>query len=113
MVLGVCRRVLGHEQDAEDAFQATFLVLVRKAGTLDKRRPLGNWLYTVALREANKTRQAVVRRDARCDHRFTPSAPSDPLAEVSGRELVAVIDAELAKVPAAYRLPRRTVQGAR
>src|SRR5213595_4056472 len=50
MVLGVCRRVLGHPQDAEDAFQATFLVLVRKAASIARRERVGNWLYGTACR---------------------------------------------------------------
>src|SRR4051794_12021714 len=52
MVLGVCRRVLSDPNDVEDAFQATFLVLVKKAGTLRRRDLLGNWLYGVAFRVA-------------------------------------------------------------
>src|SRR5262245_42039573 len=57
LVLGVCRRVLNDANDVEDAFQATFLVLVKKAGTLDRGRPLLNWLYTVAYHAALKTAQ--------------------------------------------------------
>src|SRR5712671_3925221 len=52
MVLDVCRRLLHHEQDAEDAFQATFLILVRKADTIGKRESVGSWLYKVAYRVA-------------------------------------------------------------
>src|ERR1700746_2632084 len=55
-VLGVCRRVLHHEQDAEDAFQAVFLVLVRKAGSIGKGQSLGSWLYHVAYHVALRAR---------------------------------------------------------
>src|SRR5258708_1222516 len=56
LVWGVCRRILRHEQDAEDAFQATFLVLARKAGSVPWRDDIGNWLYAVALRVARRAR---------------------------------------------------------
>src|SRR5262245_13351716 len=62
MVLGACRRVLRHEQDAEDAFQATFLTLARKAAEAGRRGSLGGWLYTVAYRIALRARQRQAAR---------------------------------------------------
>src|SRR5690348_18480033 len=62
MVLGVCRRVLRHGPDAEDAFQATFLVLFRRAHALDRIRSVANWLYTVAYHVALRARANALRR---------------------------------------------------
>src|SRR5438552_3119213 len=65
MVLGVCRQLLRDPNDVDDAFQATFLVLVRKAGTLHRCDLLGNWLYGVAHRVATRARILAARRMAR------------------------------------------------
>jgi len=65
MVLGVCRQILNHHQDAEDAFQATFLSLARKAGTIRDRRVLGCWLYQVAYRIAKRARARTARKRMR------------------------------------------------
>src|SRR5438445_7445442 len=65
LVLTVCRRVAGHPQDAEDAFQAVFLVLARKAVALAQPERLGNWLYGVAVRVSRVARRTAARRRAR------------------------------------------------
>jgi RNA polymerase sigma factor (sigma-70 family) len=65
MVLGVCRRLLRNPQDVEDAFQATFLVLLRRGDSVSPRDAVGNWLYGVAHRTALEARRAVARRQAR------------------------------------------------
>src|SRR5947209_13014499 len=59
LVYGVCRRILGHAQDTEDAFQASFLILARKAGAVRRRAAIGPWLYRVAQRVALRTRGRV------------------------------------------------------
>jgi RNA polymerase sigma factor (sigma-70 family) len=104
MVLGVARRALGNEQDAEDAFQATFLVLVHKAGSLRKPELLGNWLYGVAVRTAAKARARSAQR--RAHERQAHALPTvDPAHEADWRDLRPLLDAEVARLPEKYRIP--------
>jgi RNA polymerase sigma factor (sigma-70 family) len=101
VVLGVCRRVLRHEQDAEDAFQATFLVLARDARTIRKGDSLISWLHGVSYRVALRARRDAARRrkhEARAEAR---KAPAD--WETAWRELQVVLDEEIGQLPTAYR----------
>jgi RNA polymerase sigma factor (sigma-70 family) len=104
LVAGVCRRVLGREQDVEDAFQATFLVLVRKAPSLNRPNLLGNWLYGVAYRVASKIRSANLRRRTQEAAMADLQAP-DADDDASWRDLRAVLDDELRRLPERYRRP--------
>ncbi len=104
MVLNVCRRVLPEQHLVEDAFQATFLVLVRKASSIGKRELLTNWLYGVAYRTAARAKVEAAKRRAR-ENAVPPKQAPDPLAEISARELLAVLDEELSALPAQYRGP--------
>jgi RNA polymerase sigma factor (sigma-70 family) len=104
LLLGVCRRVLANEHDAEEIVQATFLILARKAGSLGWRESVGPWLYQVAYRLAVRARMAAARRRAREDRCPIKGTP-DPLAEITMREGLAVLDDELARLPRCYRAP--------
>jgi RNA polymerase sigma factor (sigma-70 family) len=104
MVHGVCRRVLRDPHDAEDAFQATFLVLVRKAASLGRPGPLGPWLYGVAYRTALKARtEAAVRRARERPAADVPAPEAD--GDVVWRDLRPVLDEELNRLPGKYRVP--------
>ncbi len=115
MVLGVCRRVLRHVHDAEDAFQAVFLVLVRKATSLRGRDTIGNWLHGVAYHTALKARAASVRRRAKeyqaaRDQAARYQAPEQQPARHgaahdpdSWHDLVPLLDRELQRLPEKYR----------
>jgi len=102
MVLGVCRRILHHAQDAEDAFQATFLVLVRKATTIAPRGVVGSWLYSVARQTAQKALATNLRRATVEQSLPHPPEPAVAPAEPTG-ETAALLDVELAGLPEAYR----------
>lgn len=99
MVFGVCRRVLHDLHDAEDAFQATFLVLVRKASSLRSPGLLGNWLYGVAHRTALEARKAAATRRAKEEK--VPPRPD--AAEDAWADLLPVLDQELTRLPDKYR----------
>jgi RNA polymerase sigma factor (sigma-70 family) len=104
LVFGVCRRVLGNAHAAEDAFQATFLVLMRKAPALRYHEPLGGWLYRVAYRLALRARANEARRR----HCETQAARSQPPTEDRTRgpsDLVVALEEELQRLPARYRAP--------
>jgi RNA polymerase sigma factor (sigma-70 family) len=104
MVLRVCRRILPDENDAEDAFQVTFLVLARKARAIARRELLANWLYGVAVRTAKEVRKNAARLRAR-------ERPADGLdgaaisREAEMDELRFVIDDELSRLPESFRAP--------
>jgi RNA polymerase sigma factor (sigma-70 family) len=103
MVWGVCRRVLHHHHDAEDAFQATFLVLVRKAASVEPKEMLGNWLYGVAYQTALKARSVAARRKGR--ERQVVEMPEPAVEEEVWHDLQPLLDQELSRLPDKYRVP--------
>jgi RNA polymerase sigma factor (sigma-70 family) len=100
MVLGVCRRVLGHLQDAEDAFQATFLVLARKAAAV-RRGAVASYLYAVAYRTALEARAVNARRRAR--ERQVEAVPHPAVGPPEPQDWRPLLDRELARLPRKYR----------
>ncbi len=104
LVLAVCRRVLHHLQDAEDACQATFLILARKATTIRQTESLAGWLHGVAYRMASNARKAAVRR-RRHEERVQTKQPEMPAWEAAWREVQLVLDQEIQHLPAKYREP--------
>jgi RNA polymerase sigma factor (sigma-70 family) len=101
MVMGVCKRVLRHEQDAQDAFQATFIVLVRKAASIVPREMVGNWLYGVAQQTAIRVRAMNAKRKAR---ETLVSVMPDVAIEKCRDDWTALLDEELTRLPAKYRV---------
>lgn len=103
MVWGVCRRILRTHHDAEDAFQATFLVLVRKAGSVRKREMVGNWLYGVAHQTALKARESAAKKFARERQVVVMPEPTVRESDLSS-DLQADLDQELSRLPDKYRV---------
>ncbi len=104
MVLGTCRRMLADPHDVEDAFQATFLVLARRAGSIRDADRLGPWLHGVARRVAARSRALSARRNARERPGGEDLAVEAPDASEAA-ELRVVLDEELARLPEKYRAP--------
>jgi RNA polymerase sigma factor (sigma-70 family) len=104
MVLNTCRRFLRRPQDAEDAFQATFLVFSRKAHAIRRRQSVGGWLYRIAYRTARTAQARVASRTTQGIPLEDPSAPEPPAALV-WQDLRPVLDEELDRLPEKYRTP--------
>jgi RNA polymerase sigma factor (sigma-70 family) len=104
MVFGVCRRVVGNHHDAEDAFQATFLVLARKAPSVRPRERLANWLHGVALRTAMKAKAMTAKRRGR-EKQVTEMPEPEAAQQGQWRDLQPLLDQELNGLPENYRLP--------
>jgi RNA polymerase sigma factor (sigma-70 family) len=101
MVLGICRRILALAADAEDAFQATFLVLVRKAASVVPRELVGNWLYGVAYRTATNAKAMNARRRAKERAAARPEVRQEGVWD----DVRPLLDEELSRLPDKYRVP--------
>src|SRR5262245_17837383 len=104
MVLNLCRRRLANLQDAEDAFQATFLLLARRPASIRKRESLAGWLHGVAYRMAAHIRRAAARRRT-YEQQAGPPRPAAPALSTEWQEIQAVLDEEIGRLPESYREP--------
>src|SRR5271170_5268095 len=104
LVMGVCRRVLQHTQDAEDAFQATFMVLARKAGKIAWQESIANWLHGVACRIAFQVRRETTLVP-KLEFGNESAEPAVNGPDPAWSELKPVLDEELGRLPARYRKP--------
>lgn len=105
LVLSVCRRALGDVPDAEDAFQATFLALARKASAVCRGEAVAGWLHTVAFRIALRARKSASPRLKTNVDLAALESPADPYREAARRDLAAVLDEEISRLPRKYRVP--------
>jgi RNA polymerase sigma factor (sigma-70 family) len=106
MVLATCRRQLGNSSDADDAFQATFLVLARKAASITKRNHVGPWLHRVACLTSGKLRLAAQRQRMRDQQvKLMPEQPASNVDPVEVRDELVLLDQALAELPEKYRIP--------
>lgn len=104
VVWGVCRRILRQPHDAEDAFQATFLVLVRKAASIASRDLVANWLYGVAYQTAMKARATAAKRKAR-ERQVIEMPDAEVVRQDLWHDLQPLLDQELSRLPDKYRTP--------
>jgi RNA polymerase sigma factor (sigma-70 family) len=104
MIMGICRRLLSHDADVEDVFQATWLALVLKARSIRKRQSLASWLYGVAYRSALKARAAAARRH-RLDRVLIDAPVSPAIDELAQAELRTVLDEEVQRLAGRYQKP--------
>jgi RNA polymerase sigma factor (sigma-70 family) len=102
MVLGVCRSIVRNHNDAEDIFQATFLVLARKASSIRKGESVGNWLYPVTYRLANKARSRKLNQ-RHIEKKASPPCEQTPMGEVTWGELRHILHEEVNRLPEKYR----------
>jgi RNA polymerase sigma factor (sigma-70 family) len=104
MVHGVCQRILGNRHDAEDAVQATFLVLVYRAGSVRKQASFSHWLYSVACRTALQARTKLARRRVH-EKKVATRAICEAVPDLVWQELHSILDDEVSRLPEKYRTP--------
>jgi RNA polymerase sigma factor (sigma-70 family) len=108
LVWATCRRILGHTSDAEDVFQVVFHTLSRRAGAIADGTAVASWLYRITIRTALKAarvRSRRAQRESPCDTLPVLASDDDPVRVAVGREVGAILDAEIARLPERFRLP--------